>query len=466
MAQIDKLAVLRAKSAQVNKAYGSEVVRKGVVTNIPRIPTGSTAADYVFGVNEAGSGGWAVGHGNCIVGWQSSGKTTLSLKACGNLQRMCVRCYRPAVDVKVERLLDGDGVLVLTEIGYNADGSPKMVPLYTVVGRCSCYKEGISNPGKMPEFKGNVGEKKAQKEVWDGYLAALVENSFEAANIVYGDVENTLDMKWARRHGVLAYAWDEEYKAWCPVAQFTHVVPSTAEQAIDVFDEYIRSGVVDLLVVDSVPALVPKEEVDASAEDLQRGVAARLVNKAFRRWVGSQSDVRSRNDDPREVTIIYVQQWRKGMGAFAENVMPAGNGQLFAYSIITEVYTKDKESQGDDALGGHSDKESTKGGVALRICVKNRKNKTFPPYKESSFRMLLVDDGGNKAGSIDDDEYLFKTALMLGIAEKNGSKYKFRGIDYSAQSAVVAEIANKPAIKAWLEIQIRKILYARTEGDS
>jgi RecA/RadA recombinase len=469
----DKLAALRAKSATVNKAYGEEVVRKSVVTNIPRIPTGSLAMDYVCGVNEEGIGGWAVGHGNCIVGWESSGKTTSALKACASLQRMCVRCYRPCADFKIERLVGDDGKLVMSDVpGFNGDGSPRQAPYYTIKGRCSCYKEGLWVPDQ-PEFKGSASEKKAAQAEWTAYQQQLLDNSFEAATIVYADAENTLDLKWGRKHGLIAFVRDEEYGVNCPVAEFQHIVPHFAEQAIDIVDEYILSGAVDLVVVDSIPALVPKEERDASAEDWQRGLQARLINKAFRRWVGSQAMVRSRTTGRRLVTTFYIQQWRNTMSQFSGNTMPGGNGQRFAYSIINEVYTSEKEVRADSTahIGGTtgdgkaSGKEAVESTYALRINVKNKKNKTWPPGKTASFRMALMDDGEVSAGEVLDTDYIFKTAMQLGIVQRDGSKYKFRGKEYSAQSHVLAEIAGNKTAKNWIVTQIRKAFYVSAEGE-
>ena len=471
MKKTNKLAALRAKSITVNKAYGEEVVRKSVVTNIPRIPTGALSADYVSGLNAEGIGGWAVGHGNCIVGWESSGKTTLMLKACGALQRTCVRCYRPGIDFKIERLIEDDK-LVMAEVGIDGDGVPKVAPYYTVTGRCTCYKEGLWSPDK-PVFKGSMKDKKEQQAEWVEYQQTLLENSFEAATIVYCDAENTLDLRWGKRQGVHAFMWDEEFKVNCPVAQFTHVVPNYAEQAIDIVDEYILSGVIDAVVVDSIPALVPKAERDASAEDWQRGLQARLINKAFRRWVGSQAMMRSKNEDRRLVTMFYVQQWRNTMSQFSGNVMPGGNGQRFAYSIINEVYTSDKEIRADHNanLGGVTAEGKGKGkgaieaAYAVRINVKNRKNKTWPPLKTASFRMALMDDGDLSAGEVLELDYIFKTSMSLGLISKEGSKYKFRGKHYSAQSHIIKELSTNPVALAWIKKQVRKRLFAATEGD-
>jgi RecA/RadA recombinase len=469
----DKLTALRAKSVTVNKAYGGDqIVRSGTITNIPRIPTGSLAMDYVCGVNEDGVGGWAVGHGNCLVGWESSGKTTSALKACANLQRMCVRCYRPCADFGVERMTDESGKLVLADVGgFTEDGSPRQAPYYTIKGRCSCYKEGLWAP-KAPELKGSVADKKAAQAEWVSYLAQLSQNSFEPATIVYADVENTLDLKWGKKNGLVAFVYDEEYKANCPVASFQHVVPHFAEQAIDIVDEYILSGVVDLVVVDSIPAMVPKEERDASAEDWQRGLQARLINKAFRRWVSSQAAVSSRAEARRLVTTLYVQQWRNTMSAFSGNTMPGGNGQRFAYSLINEVYTSEKEKRADatahvggtNSEGGATGKETVESTYVLRVNVKNRKNKTWPPGKEASFRMAVMDDDGVKAGDVLDQDYILKSALQLGVIVKDGAKYKFRGKEYTSQSSVSAELAANPQAKAWALMKIRKAFYAAAES--
>lgn len=460
----DKIAALKALSTKVNTAYKSEVVKLSVTTIVPRIPTGSISADYVLGCSPTGYGGFAVGHGHCLVGWESSGKSSLCLKAVGNLQRMCVRCYRYAVDVKTQRAVGEDGKPILMEMGKDADGTAVVTPLYEIKGRCSCYTEKLWSPDE-PEFTGSAKEKKEQEEAHAKYLAALKENSFEAATVVYADVENTLDMQWAERNGAMVYVYDQEYDTLAPVINFQHVVPITAEQAIDVVDEYIKSGVVDLVVVDSVAAMVPSEEKEASSEDWQRGLAARLVNKAFRRWVSSSAEQSAKLKGRRAVTTLYIQQWRNTMSQFSGNTMPGGNGQKFAYSTVTELYTSDKDIAKDEISVGSKNDEIAS-ARSLRINLKNRKNKTAPPYKTASFKMSLVDDDPVRAGEVMEQDILLKHAISMGFVTKDGAKYKFRGKEYTSQSAVNAEIVLNESARSWLSREIRKRMYKASTGSA
>lgn len=452
---LERMKALQAVGIQVNKHYGGDVVRR-IVLDCDRVSTGSLALDYALGCNSKGIGGIPVGHTSCFVGWESAGKTTAALRTAGNFQRACARCFMPANSPGVEAALDESGDPIVEPIGLDEHGVMQYAPVYTVTGRCDCYKAGRWTPEK-PEFTGKVSEKKEQEEAWTKYLSDLTENSFVPCVVVFVDQENTLDLKWAQRAGCNVMVYDEVMKLWCRVMQFVHVVPSSAEQAIDLVAHYIANGA-DYIIVDSIPALVPQVEREASASDDQRAQQARMINKALRRWVGDSSEIKTKEGRP--ITMTVIQGWRSGMGAFAERVMPGGNGQKFAYSIIADLRTAEKEEK-SEALMSHGNKSQKMTGVVhLRQFFEIRKNKTWPPNKKGSHVLQLVDDGDEKAGQIMEIPYLYETATVFGLVEKAGSKYKFRGQEFGSQTAVMGYIASNPAVKRWLDRELRLALYA------
>jgi RecA/RadA recombinase len=452
-----KASALEAIQGKVNVHYKADVVRKMPLESFDRIPTGSVALDYTLGCNAKGMGGLVVGAGNCFVGYKSSGKSTATAKCIAEFQRMCVRCYRYAANVKAVRLLDDAGEVVMRKIGTDQFGQDIVVPVYTITGRCSCYKEGIWHPSK-PAIEGKVQEKKDQEEAWAAYLEELKVNSFEAGTTAYFDVEDTLDKSWVSRQGVYAMVYDEEYKTNCPVAQFIVVVPSTAQQCIDIKTEYMKSGEIDLFVVDSLAQLTPEIEIDSSTEDEQRGAAAKLLNKGLRIWTAVASQVRA--ETGKRITRVYIQQWRASMKPGGEKTMPGGLGQWFAFSTVTDFYTSGKEEKADSFIGDVGKKsEQLQGVFSLTQNFSNLKNKAWPPHKKGSHVLQLMDEGDSKGGAIQEYGYVMKLAIALNVIEKVGTKYKYRGEEYTAQSAITAKWAASPFLYRNTLVVIRRLLY-------
>lgn len=430
-----KLAALRSK---VNKSYQSHVSGAGTHREWVRISTGSLALDYAYGINSDGTGGPAVGVVHGLVAWESNGKTTVALKMIAAWQRHCARCYRPAKNVHEAQVLNDDGTPFL-----DADGQEQ----WMLSGECDCYTQGIWKGPAEPNYKGKVSEKKEQKEAFAKLLEDLKGNSFEGMVCVYVDQENALDLMWAKKQGVFLRSME-------------HIVPGYAEQTIDIVDEYLRSAAVDLLVVDSIAAMVPMTEIEESSEDWQRGLQARLINKAVRKWVGSSAMVATQYEEPRLVTQVWIQQWRNTMSSFGgSKVMPGGNGQRFALATLMEFYISDRDVEKVKQFDALAEKDKAEVTYSARINVQGKKNKTAP-VRKTSFRMAFIDDEEMKAGDVLELEYVFKMAMSLGVIERSGSKYKFRGKQFTSQSAIQNLMARNDMVMAWTKREILKVLYA------
>ena len=167
--------------------------------------------------------------------------------------------------------------------------------------------------------------------------------------------------------------------------------PDNGEQALEITESLIRSGGVDILIVDSVAALVPKSEIEGEMGDAQMGVQARLMSQALRKL----TSVVSRS----KTIVIFTNQLRMKIGVMFGNpeTTPGGMAMKFYASLRMDVRKIETMKKGDEIIG-------------TRVRVKIVKNKVAPPFKEAVFVI-------NKEG-IDKEEALIDTAIMMGILVK------------------------------------------------
>lgn len=232
----DRLAVLRAAA---NKKYGHgtiELAGRMKPLPVPRLTTGSLSFDYALG------GGLPVGHVTIFRGSESSGKTTAATRIGGLAQDLCANCLRrPAGGIEVEEQVDEE------------TGEVVRVAHAT----CDCARTGLFRPRQIESEDGNEFRARAKR---------YQDNSYEEFRVAYLDVEGTFEDAWALQLG-------------CDPARMVRVRTATAEETIDLHDELVRTGSVDLLVIDSLAAMTPNTEVEASSVEWQQGLQARLLNK-------------------------------------------------------------------------------------------------------------------------------------------------------------------------------------------
>lgn len=236
----------------------------------------------------------------------------------------------------------------------------------------------------------------------------------------YVDAEHALDPEYARNLGV-------------DIDNLLISQPDTGEQALDITEELVRSGAVDVVVVDSVAALVPKAEIDGSMEDQQMGLQARLMSKALRKLTGVIGKTNT--------TVIFINQLRMKIGVMYGNpeTTTGGNALKYYASVRMEIRrTEGLKGDGED-IGNH-------------VRVKVLKNKVAPPFRTAEFD-IIFGKGICKIGNILD------VAVNLNIVNKAGAWFSYNDEKLGQGREKAKEfLAANPDLLAEVETKVREKL--------
>lgn len=239
------------------------------------------------------------------------------------------------------------------------------------------------------------------------------------------DAEHALDPVYAKALGV-------------DIEELLISQPDFGEQALEIADMLVRSGAIDVIVVDSVAALVPKAEIDGEMSDQQMGLQARLMSKALRKLTGSINKSKT--------TMIFINQVRDKIGGFSfgpQTTTTGGKALKFYSSVRMEVKRVGSVKQGEEVIGNET-------------VVKVTKNKVAPPFKEAKFQ-IMYGKGISRVGETLD------MALDNDIVAKSGAWFSFGDIRLGqGKENVKARLETEVELLAAIEEKINQLLEKNT----
>lgn len=219
-------------------------------------------------------------------------------------------------------------------------------------------------------------------------LSLIAQAQKEGGTAAFIDAEHALDPAWAQLLGV-------------NLDQLLISQPDTGEQALEITETLVRSGAVDLIVIDSVAALVPRSEIEGEMGDSQMGLQARLMSQALRKLTAVVSKSKT--------TILFTNQLRLKIGIMFGNpeTTPGGLAMKFYASVRMDVRKIQTIKKGEEVIGS-------------RVRVKVVKNKVAPPFKTAEFTINA--EGIDNLGSIID------MAVAQNVVDKSGAFLKYEGV--------------------------------------
>ncbi|HSB51134.1 MAG TPA: recombinase RecA [Dissulfurispiraceae bacterium] len=247
-------------------------------------------------------------------------------------------------------------------------------------------------------------------------LSAIAQAQKAGGVAAFIDAEHALDVAYAGRLGVRA----EDLL----VSQ-----PDTGEQALEVAETLVRSGAIDIIVIDSVAALVPKAEIEGEMGDSLPGLQARLMSQALRKLTAAISKS--------QTTVVFINQIRMKIGVMFGNpeTTSGGTALKFYASMRLDIRKIDNLKEGQETVGG-------------RVRVKVVKNKVAPPFRQAEFDVYF-NEGISRVGELVD------LGVDKGFVEKAGAWYSYAGSRIGQGRENAKEfLRNNPAVAAEIEAKV------------
>jgi recombination protein RecA len=251
-------------------------------------------------------------------------------------------------------------------------------------------------------------------------IHAIAEVQKQGGIAAFIDAEHAFDQFYAKKLGV-------------DIDNLLISQPDNGEQALEIADNLIRSGAIDLIVVDSVAALTPKAEIEGEMGDSQMGLQARLMSKALRKLTGSINKAGT--------CCIFINQLRDKIGVMFGNpeTTTGGNALKFYSSIRIDIRRAAQIKEGEEVLGN-------------RVKVKVVKNKVAPPFRRAEFD-VMYGEGISKVGEIID------LGVDLNILKKSGSWFSYGETRLGqGRDSVKSLIQDNPELMEELEAKIKNAL--------
>ncbi len=250
-------------------------------------------------------------------------------------------------------------------------------------------------------------------------LHVIAEAQRRGGIAAFIDAEHALDVGYARRLGV-------------DVSNLLLSQPEFGEQALEIVDTLVRSGAIDVIVVDSVAALTPRVEIEGEMGDAQMGSQARLMSQAMRKL---NSAIGRTN-----CVVIFTNQLRQKIGVHYGNpeTTTGGNAMKFYASVRIDVRRREILKDGSDSIGN-------------RVRAKIVKNKVAPPFKEVEFD-IMYNEGISKVGDVLD------LAINFGIVERSGSWFTYGDERVQGRDALKKLLQENEGLFQRLYYEVRKQL--------
>ena len=318
---------------------------------------------------------------------------------------------KKAIAAAIKEITHSFGEGTIMRLGENAHMNVQAIPTGSLALDFALGIGGLPR-GRIVEIYGPESSGKTTLA-----LHAIAEAQKQGGTGAFIDAEHALDPVYAKRLGV-------------NIDDLLVSQPDSGEQALEIADALVRSGGIDVIVIDSVAALVPQQEIDGEMGASHVGLQARLMSQAMRKLSGSAAKS--------GCIVIFINQLREKVGVMYGNpeVTPGGRALKFYASVRLDIRKVESLKRGADTYGNH-------------VRCKVVKNKVAPPFKTAEFD-ILYGEGISKLGEIID------IGVMLDIIEKSGSWFSYNGDRIGQGKEKVKEfLYRNPELADEIEAKIR-----------
>lgn len=328
---------------------------------------------------------------------------------------------KAAIETVISRIERECGKGAIMRLGENTKMNISGIPTGSIALDMALGVGGVPR-GRIIEIYGPESSGKTTLA-----LHVIAEAQKQGGEAAFIDAEHALDPVYAKRLGV-------------NTANLLVSQPDCGEQALEIAEALVNSGAIDVIVVDSVAALVPRQEIDGDMGATHVGVQARLMSQAMRKLAGAISKS--------NCTVIFINQLREKVGVSYGNpeVTPGGRALKFYASVRIEIRKTEALKSGTEVYGNH-------------VRCKVVKNKVAPPFKMAEFD-ILYGSGISRSGEIID------LGVALGVLDKSGSWFSYEG-DRLGQGKDNTRkyIESDPELFAKLDAAIREKMKNMDEGE-